>query len=99
MKRYISLTLLFLFTVMCTKSFAVQITVGNGSVQPGKIVTLPVTVDDPVGIAGAAFTLTYDTTKLTLTSIASSFFDTFANQWIGPPTVPNQSAPTSVDIR
>jgi hypothetical protein len=98
MKRYIGLTLLFLFTVMCTDSPAVQITVGSGNAQPGQSVVLPITVDVPGGIAGAAFTLTYDTTKLTLDSITSTFFDTFTNQWSSLLPVPNPLPPGTVVV-
>ena len=38
-------------------------------------------VDDPVDIAGAAFTIQYDGASLTLSAVESDFFDTFANQW------------------
>ena len=81
MKRCICLALLFLFTVMCTNSFAVQIKVGNGNALAGQSVSLPIMVDVPGEIAGAVFTLIYDKTKLTMDSITSTFFDTFTNQW------------------
>jgi len=44
-------------------------------------VTMDVTVSDPSQIAGAAFTVLYDTEDLTLTDVQSTFFDTFANQF------------------
>jgi len=47
-------------------------------------VSIDVAVDDPSQIAGAAFTVLYDTEDLTLTSVTSTFFDTFANQGITP---------------
>jgi len=53
-------------------------------------------VDNPVDIAGAAFTVTYNTTALTLTDVQSTFFDTFANQFLGTPNA--ATAPTSVVV-
>ena len=78
--------------------WAVDVTVGTASGNPGSTVNLPVTVSDPSQIAGAAFTLTYDTTKLTLQTISSTFFDTFENQWNSLSPVPNPLPPTSVVV-
>jgi len=39
-----------------------------------------ITVDQAQGIAGAAFTVTYDKTKVTLIEVTSTFFETFATQ-------------------
>ncbi|MCK9276165.1 MAG: carboxypeptidase-like regulatory domain-containing protein [Syntrophales bacterium] len=60
----------------------------------GAASTVNITVDDPSQIAGAAFTVLYDTQELTLTDVQSTFFDTFAHQFatVAP------DAPTSVDI-
>jgi hypothetical protein len=52
--------------------------VGSGSGSPGQPITVPITVDNPEKIAGASFTLQYSS-NLTVT-VASTFFDTFANQ-------------------
>ena len=98
MKRCICLALLFLFTVMCTNSFAVQIKVGNGNALAGQSVSLPITVDVPGEIAGAVFTLVYDKTKLTMDSITSTFFDTFTNQWNSLSPVPNPLPPGTVTV-
>jgi len=70
-----------IFTVMAfatTGAFAAtKLTVANATGTTDIPVT--VTVSDPVGIAGAAFTLNYDITKLSVTKVTSSFFGTFAS--------------------
>lgn len=43
-------------------------------------VDVPITVSDPTNIAGAAFTLEYDTDAIEITEVSSTFFDTFVNQ-------------------
>jgi hypothetical protein len=70
--------------------FAVTLTVEDGISHPEETLKIDVTVDNPTGIAGAAFTITYDADKISLTAIESSFFDTFANQWtqFSPPVTP-----------
>lgn len=75
---------------------AVTMDVGEASGEANATIQIPVTVDVSTGIAGAAFTITYDTSKIELNTIESDFFGTFASQWIG---TPNQSsAPTSVTV-
>jgi hypothetical protein len=98
LKKYIGLTLLLLFTVMRANSMAVQITVGSGNAEPGQTVSLPITVDVPGEIAGAAFTLTYDKTRLTLNSVTSTFFDTFTHQWNSLSPIPNPLPPATVTV-
>jgi hypothetical protein len=70
-----------IFTVMAfaaTGAFAAtKLTVANATGTTG--IPVAVTVSDPVGIAGAAFTLSYDTTKLSVTNVTSSFFGTFSS--------------------
>jgi len=70
-----------IFTVMAfatTGAFAAtKLTVANATGKTG--ISVPITVSDPVGIAGAAFTLNYDITKLSVTKVTSSFFGTFAS--------------------
>jgi len=70
-----------IFTVMAfaaTGAFAAtKLTVANATGTTG--ISVPITVSDPVGIAGAAFTLSYDTTKLSVTNVTSSFFGTFTS--------------------
>lgn len=51
----------------------------------GNSFTVQVKVNDASAIAGASFTVTYDTANLTLSGIASSFFGTFDNQAIDTP--------------
>jgi hypothetical protein len=68
-----------IFTVMAfaaTGAFAAtKLTVANATGKTG--ISVPITVSDPVGIAGVAFTLDYDTTKLSVTDVKSDFFGTF----------------------
>jgi len=65
----------------------------------GSTFTVNVKVDNTAQLAGAAFTVGYDTSVLELIStddkITSSFFDTFANQFAGKPCSPN--CPTDAD--
>jgi cohesin domain-containing protein len=56
---------------------AVTLTVGDKIANLNQTIQVPVTVDDPSAIAGAAFTITYNTTDLNLSSIDNSFFDSF----------------------
>lgn len=71
-------------TVVATlgNTFTVQVQVAD--------VSTPGTED----IAGAAFTITYDTSNLDLTGVTSSFFDTFTSQGI---TTPNSDGSVTVD--
>ena len=77
---------------------ALTLTVGNGSNYADQTVQIPITVDNPIGIAGASFTLTYDSSKITLTDVQSTFFDTFMNQWNSLDTIPNPLPPTSIEL-
>lgn len=62
------------------------------SVTEGDAISVEVRVDDASFVAGAAFTVTYDTANLALRTqnpVTSSFFDTFVNQGLlTPPTDP-----------
>jgi len=79
--------LLFLCGTVATAS-AVNLTVDNTTTYAGDTTaTVKITVDDPSEIAGAAFTITYDTAALGLIDIDSAFFDTFAKQNITPSSV------------
>ena len=79
-------------------TFAVTLTVGNGSGTASETIQIPITVDDPVGIAGAAFTITYDTDNLYLSDIQSDFFDTFDKQWGALTPAPDPYPPSSVVV-
>ncbi|MFC1886737.1 hypothetical protein ACFLZM_06755 [Thermodesulfobacteriota bacterium] len=64
----------------------VTITLGPATVGvSSQTATLNVRVDNPGEIAGAAFTVKYNTAELTLTNVTSTFFDTFANQLANAP--------------
>lgn len=56
--------------------------------ERGDTVSVEIRVNDASTIAGASFTVTYDTASLSLSSVNSSFFGTFINQSI--PTPSNQ---------
>lgn len=95
-KRAIMVITVFTTVVLAaTICPAAILSVGNGTGHPQNTLTIDVSIDDPTGIAGAAFTIAYDTGAMTLTAINSGFFDTFANQWtqFSPPVFP----PDSVD--
>ena len=53
---------------------------GSSAANPGESVTVNISVDQPITIAAAAFTLTYNTTWFTLTSVESTFFDMIGMQ-------------------
>jgi hypothetical protein len=53
----------------------------------GDSFTVQITVDSGSEIAGASFTVTYDTNNLTLDEVESSFFGTFADQIVTPESV------------
>ncbi|NTU72597.1 hypothetical protein HGB07_00240 [Candidatus Roizmanbacteria bacterium] len=60
----------------------------------GDLIAVEVRINDATIVAGASFAITYDTTKLSLSSVASTFFNTFTNQSI--PT-PNNQGYVTVD--
>ena len=69
MKQYKKITAIMVFlltgALLCAApAFAVAdktLIVGNGSGNYNDIVSLPITLNDPTGVGGAAFTMTYDT--------------------------------------
>ena len=77
---------------------AETITVGSIQSEPGQTVLLPITVDTPEEIAGAVFTLTYNSSYFTLTDIQSSFFDEFTNQWLALDPVPDPIPPGQITV-
>ena len=77
---------------------AETITVGTLSAHPGTAVSVPITIDIPENIAGAVFTLTYNSSYFTLIDIQSSFFDTFTNQWLALSPVPDPIPPGQVTV-
>ena len=101
MRSASTITLLFVLAIMllsAPSAFAVVLSVGNNSCDQGATVQIPITVDDPSAIAGAAFTVTYDSANLTLTNVGSAFFDTFTNQWIALDPQPDPLPPDSVEV-
>jgi len=91
MKNIVLTTILAIALMVTPSAFAVNLTVGNGTGAIGETIDIDISVDDPVGIAGAAFTITYDTSVLSV-DVDSVFFDTFVNQFAG------TSAPTEVVV-
>lgn len=103
------ISMLALIVFAASSAFAtaptpVTLTVGDASVnaKTSNTVSIPVTVDNPSEIAGAAFTVVYDTEDLTLT-VDSTFFDTFQSQFsalpgAGIPYVDPDDGKTYVDI-
>lgn len=69
------------------KTLSVLTGTGDGSVtaSAGESVELNVVIDDASTVAGASFTVTYDTANLSLNSVGSSFFGTFVDQEIPTP--------------
>lgn len=56
------------------------------AVNEGEAIQVQVSVDNASAVAGASFTIAYDTANLSLTSVGSSFFGTFVNQNIPTPS-------------
>jgi len=69
--------LFFLFHLSTT--WAVTLTVGTESGWTNETLTIPITVNNPEGVSGAAFTIVYPS-ALTIT-VSSEFFDTFYSQF------------------
>jgi hypothetical protein len=69
--------LLFLFHI--APAGAVTLTVGSSSGWVDETLTIPISVNNPEGVAGAAFTIVYSS-SLTVT-VSSDFFDTFYSQF------------------
>ncbi|NOY68211.1 MAG: hypothetical protein GXP53_01775 [Deltaproteobacteria bacterium] len=72
---------LAVFTLFSGSGFAAStasLTVGSASGNVDQTLSIPITVDNPATIAGAAFTLQYSS-SLSVT-VDSTFFDTFYNQ-------------------
>jgi hypothetical protein len=75
-----------------------KLTVGSARISPGNSGTVNITVDNSVGITGAAFTLTYDTSALDIT-VTSNFFLTFAEMGFGPDEEPDPDSKVHRDDR
>jgi len=99
-KSFFACFLIFLLAagMIGSASAEVTLTVGNNWNWSDQTVQIPVLVDNPAKIAGAAFTITYDDDNLTLDSIESTFFDTFANQWAELESAPVPYPPSSVEV-
>jgi hypothetical protein len=80
-RRIIITVFMALVIVILIKSnaFPVTLSIESKSGTPDQTLQVPITVDDPSGIAGASFTIEYDTSALSIT-VESVFFDTFLDQ-------------------
>ncbi len=84
-KKLLILFMVTAFMVLAAvNASAVVMTVGTVTGSTSETLQVPITVDDPTGIAGAAFTLDYNSSNISIT-VDSTFFDTFANQFAGTP--------------
>ena len=97
MQKAVLFLIFLLLTGFVTNGFTEEITVETVNGLPGQIITLDVVIDNPAAVSAAVFTVSYDE-KLSLTGVASSFFDTFSNQWAGLVSPPNPLPPTSVTV-
>lgn len=86
------LCVIFLFVTMAEAAKTLSVVSRSGantlSVVADDSFSVEVIVDDAAIVAGASFTVAYDTSVLTLASVESLFFDTFVSQGI--PTPGNQ---------
>jgi len=97
-KKIIPLSVLAILLLLASTVSAATLTVGTDSVIADQTAQITVEVDVATGIAGAAFTIQYDTTALELTAIESTFFDTFAQQWDGLTNPPDPLPPNDVTV-
>ncbi|WP_028580458.1 cohesin domain-containing protein [Desulfogranum japonicum] len=93
----------FIFALlMLNASFclALQLEVSKVKSFPGREVTVNITVSDynQENIAGTVFTLTYNSTFLTLRNISSNHFGNFLNQWSLVDPAPDPLPDTSVTV-
>jgi len=72
-----------LLSLIGLSAVGLTLTVGSVGGTVGDHVPVPITVDDPSGIACASFMVSYDTGALELTSVVSNFFAPFAQQFAG----------------
>ncbi len=74
------------------------VTPPSGDIHAGTSIDVTIAIDDSTAIAGAAFTLLYDTDVFQLTGISSTFFDIFTNQWNSLSPVPDPLPPADVTV-
>lgn len=85
MKRLFAATAAFMSLMVGSISQAETLSVSSITGEPGYSVTLSVMLTENTGVAGAAFTVSYNTSALTLSSVESDYFPTFAVQGITDP--------------
>jgi hypothetical protein len=78
-----AISILVLVCGAVANAFGVTLTVGNAEVNTSlnHSVAVDIIVDNPSEIAGAAFTVTYDTQALELVAVESGFFASFVDQF------------------
>jgi hypothetical protein len=78
-----AISILVLICGAVANAFGVTLTVGDAEVNTSlnNSVAVDVIVDDPSEIAGAAFTVSYDTQALELVAVESDFFAPFVDQF------------------
>lgn len=94
----LSFAFLSVYLLMVLPIFAMTLTVENGIGKTSDTIQIRIIADDPVGIAGAAFSVTYDTDNLFLIDIQSGFFNRFENQWAALFPPPDPYPPGSVEV-
>ncbi len=80
----------FLFSPTFAGAAAKSLSVATAVGEQGEEVAVDIIVNDATEIAGAAFTVTYEKSKLSLSKVESSFFGTFLAQGI--------TSPSSVEV-
>lgn len=94
------------FTILCsfcsllvpTISQGAVVSIGDYTAGPGDTISIPVVVDDPGSIAGAAFSIHYDSSIFALEAVESDFFDVFSNQWNSLVPLPDPMPPSQVMV-
>ncbi len=81
-KQLITLFILLTFAAAKMAVADTSLTVGNSSGTVGEQIDVPITVSNPANIAGASFTVTYDTSALELNQLNSEFFPFFSDMGI-----------------
>ncbi|XCN71032.1 MAG: cohesin domain-containing protein [Candidatus Electrothrix aestuarii] len=84
--------------ILPSASRAVSLQVKNTTAHPGDSITVRISVDQPAEIAAAIFALSYNTDHFLLSSVDSSFFGTFAEQWQSMNPVPDPLPPAEVQV-
>lgn len=98
--KYLSLLACVLSLLSSYPVFAIELEISRVKAIPGQTVSVDVAVNgyNQEAIAGTVFTLSYNTTYLTLENIESDHFTSFLNQWALLDPVPEPLPADSVSI-